>query len=160
MTGGGAFCLNIWCGWRPDHWVTSWLTSKLVIERADYLSYWGGHKEDTLQCLTLGKPSKCVCVGVSQSGGVCVAFGRWMQTLFNSIGLEEKSLCPQQLSRRKRRRMRRERRSKGGGGGKEEAVWKWVGVLGRSKGGWEDRKGSKKRTYSWSHKGRKKGNSG
>lgn len=48
--------------------------------QTDYLSLLGGeHKEDMLQCLTLGKPSKCVCVGVSMSVDpwvyVCVALG-------------------------------------------------------------------------------------
>lgn len=40
------------------HWVT---------EHAGRLGFLYEHKEDLLQRFTLGKPSKCACVGVSMS---------------------------------------------------------------------------------------------
>lgn len=68
-----------------------------------------------------------------------------MQTLFDSSGLEEESLCPQQLRKRRRREKEQGRRERRG-----EEVCKWVGVSGRFMGGWVDRIGCKKSTHSGS----------
>lgn len=69
-----------------------------------------------------------------------------MQTLFDSSGLEEESLCPQRPKRRRRRRRREKEQGRKGKRGEE--VCKWVGVSGRFMGGWENRIGSKKSTHS------------
>lgn len=74
-----------------------------------------------------------------------------MQTLFDSSGLEEESLCPQQLrSRRWRMRRRREKRSKGG----ERRFKSGSGYVGDSRG--VGRIDSKKSTHSGSHSARQK----
>lgn len=68
---------GIGCTWKPLHRLTERLARRL----AGWLSCWlseqiiflngGEPKVDMLQCLTLGKPSKCVCVGVSMSVEMC-----------------------------------------------------------------------------------------